>query len=57
MFLFLVLQYRGWRKGGPVTQYFRINENKCVFNKRTIKVCNKFVLDSVVGPLRLARHT
>ena len=30
-------QRRG--KGGPGPSNFRYNENKCVFNKRTIKVC------------------
>ena len=34
----------------------RIGVNKCIFNKRTIKVCVS-CFDGVLGPPRLARHT
>ena len=35
----------------------RIIIKKCVFNKRTIKVCVSAVFDGVIKPLRLAQHT
>ena len=51
----IVSTTRGVRKGAPGPSDILNNENKCIFYKRTIKVC--VVLDTVLGPSHLARHT